>query len=110
MSDQRITIDPKTLAGLLTAPVSVAQGLELKEYYDRLAGPTPATAAEAAAVCEAICRMMVEASPPAFAAKEEMAKFREWQLGGSRRELVAAFRAEADAAAKQAAAGKLRSV
>ena len=52
---------------------------------------------------------MAEASPPEFAAKEELAKFREWQMGGSRRELLAAFRAEADAAQRQAAAGKLRS-
>lgn len=102
-------IDPKTLAGLLTAPVSVEQGLELKQCYDRLAGADPPPDAETAQVCNDICRTVAEAGPPRFAPREEMAQFRQWQLGGARRELLEAFRAEADAA-KERAAGELRPV
>lgn len=100
-------IDPAMLAGLLTAPVSVEQGLELKRYYDRLAGAAAPPDAETARVCEAICRTVAEAGPPRFAPRDEMAKFREWQLGGPRRELLEAFRAEADSA-KARATGELR--
>ena len=46
---------------------------------------------------------MTEASPPNHAPKDELAKFRERQLGGSRRELLQSFRAEA-ASERQAAA------
>ena len=107
MTQQTAAIPLETLAGLLTAPVELGQALMLKDCYDRLTAAAAPPASESARICDAVCRTLVDASPPEFAKmnRTQMENFRKWQLKGQRKKLIEAFRAEADLAEKQAGPG-----
>ena len=107
MTEQTAAIPPETLAALLTAPVELEQALKLKDCYDRLTAAAAPPASESARICDAVCRTLVDASPPEFARmnRTQMENFRKWQLKGQRRKLIEAFRAEANLAERQAGPG-----